>query len=173
VKNQSLKSVQPETDVSHLRVVSLFQDIAQSEEALKGLAHATRVEKFKAGEEIVREGAVGSEMYILISGMASVFKLTPEGESYRVAILNGKDHAFFGEGSLLDTDSRSATIRADVDSSCIVLDRKSFEYFGKQNPQWAFPVLVRIARAVMSRLKNTNHDLTLLYNALVSEIRGQ
>jgi CRP/FNR family cyclic AMP-dependent transcriptional regulator len=173
LQKQSRESHAAEAGVEHLRKVSLFLDIANNEEALSKLAHATRMEKFSAGKEIVREGEAGTEMYILVEGTASVFKSTSEGEAYRVAILNGKDHAFFGEGSLLDADSRSATIRADTDAHCIVLDRESFERFGKENPQWAFPVLVRIARAVMSRLANMNRDLTLIYNALVSEIRGR
>ena len=112
-------------------------------------------------------------MFILIEGAASVYRHTAEGELYRVTILNGEEHAFFGEGALLDSDSRSATIRADVECVCLVLGREAFAEFGKKHPAWAFPVLVRIARAVMARLRKTNQDLTLVYNALVSEIRGQ
>ena len=77
-------------------------------------------------------------MYILVHGAASVFKQTTEGELYRVTILNGTDHAFFGEGALLDADSRSATIRADLECICLVLDRESFEKFGKQYPPVGF-----------------------------------
>ena len=129
--------------------------------------------KYAPGETIVRENDAGSEMFILIQGAASVYRHTAEGELYRVTILRGEENSFFGEGALRDADSRSATIRADVECVCLVLGREAFAEFGKKHPAWAFPVLVRIARAVMARLRKTNQDLTLVYNALVSEIRGQ
>lgn len=175
---QALKKLLPETDsyaatLEHLRKVSLFADIAGDASALDHLAGTVALRRYKPGEEIVREGEPGAEMFILIEGSASVFKHTSEGELYRVTILHGNEHSFFGEGALLDADSRSATIRAESDTVCLVLDRGSFEAFGRKYPEHAFPVLVRIARAVMARLRKTNHDLTLLYNALVAEIRGQ
>ena len=167
------KEKRAQVDLVHLRKVSLFADIAGNEEALIELSSAIGVVRFEPGQEIMRENEAGSEMYILVRGAASVFKQTTEGELYRVTILNGQEHAFFGEGALLDADSRSATIRADIECECLVLDRESFESFGRENPQWAFPILVRIARAVMGRLRKSNLDLTFVYNALVSEIRGQ
>jgi CRP-like cAMP-binding protein len=102
-----------------------------------------------------------------------VYKSTLEGEPYKVAILKADSHAFFGEGGLLDSEARSATIRAETRCSCLVLKREAFERFCVGYPQFALPVLLRIARAVMSRLRKSNTDLSLLYNALVAEIRGQ
>ena len=173
LKRHNERASETSGEIAHLRKVSLFQDIAHDEEALRQLSLATRLERYGPGREIVREGEPGSEMYILVEGTASVFKRTIEGEMYRVAILRAEAHSFFGEGALLDADARSATIRADSECSCLVLDRCSFETFGKKFPHWAFPVLARIARAVLERLRKTNEDLTLLYNALVTEIRGQ
>jgi CRP-like cAMP-binding protein len=111
-------------------------------------------------------------MFLLVEGDAVVTKSTPEGESYRVAILRAEQFAFFGEGGLLDSEARSATIRAETPCRCLVLHREMFEKFGREHPQWAMPILLRIARVVMTRLRKTNHDMGLLYNALVAEIRG-
>jgi CRP-like cAMP-binding protein len=130
-------------------------------------------EHYLPGQEIIRENEAGAEMFILIQGTASVYRHTAEGELYRVTIFKGEEHVFFGEGALLDADLRSATIRADTECVCLVLGREAFAEFGKAHPAWAFPVLARIARAVMTRLRKTNQDLTLVYNALVNEIRGQ
>ena len=90
----------------------------------------------------------------------------------KVAILKPVTPVFFGEGALLEADSRSATIRADGPCTCLVLTRHSFYAFAKVHPQWALPIILRIARTVMDRLHKTNNDLMLLYHALVSEIRG-
>lgn len=158
--------------LGHLRRCSLFTDIAGEDQGLAEFCSVVTVRSFAAGEEIMREGDAGSEMFILVEGSASVFRRTGEGDLYRVTILRGEEHAFFGEGALLAADSRSATIRSDSQCVCLVIDRGSFEKFGREHPEFAFPVLVRIARAVMTRLRKSNHDLTLLYNALVAEIRG-
>lgn len=175
---QALKNRSPDAGVSELQLeplrrVPLFTDIHGNEEALRELACVITHATYAPGETIVRENDAGSEMFILVQGAASVYRHTAEGELYRVTILKGEENAFFGEGALLDSDSRSATIRADVECVCLILEREAFADFGKRHPAWAFPVLVRIARAVMARLRKTNQDLTLVYNALVSEIRGQ
>jgi CRP-like cAMP-binding protein len=112
-------------------------------------------------------------MYFLMDGTASVYKCTTDGEPYKVAIIQGTQRAFFGEGGLLDLEARSATIRTETECRCLVLNGAEFAEFGRNYPQWALPVLNRIARAVMVRLRKTNNDLMLLYNALVAEIRGQ
>jgi CRP-like cAMP-binding protein len=155
-----------------LRDVSLFADIKDMPGALDDLARAMEIRTYKPGDDIIHEGQSGSEMYLLVGGQASVHKSTSEGDPYKVAILTGGKHPFFGEGALLDSDARSATIKADSVCHCLVLERAAFEAFGKRRPEWALPVLMRIARAVMARLSKTNHDLSLLYNALVAEIRG-
>ncbi|MGZ3698375.1 MAG: cyclic nucleotide-binding domain-containing protein [Bdellovibrionota bacterium] len=156
----------------HLREVSLFADIKDDPGALEALADLMEFREFQPSTDILTEGQTGSEMFLLIGGQASVHKSTAEGDQYKVAILQGSFHACFGEGGLLDSESRSATIKADTVCTCLVLDRPAFESFSKQYPQWALPVLMRIARAVMARLRKTNNDLSLLYNALVAEIRG-
>lgn len=155
-----------------LRDVSLFADVKDIPGALDDLSRVMVVRTFKPHDSIIREGESGSEMFLLVGGQASVYKSTSEGDQYKVAILAGAKHPFFGEGGLLDSDARSATINADTHCYCLVLERKAFEAFGKRHPEWSFPILLRIARAVMTRLRGTNNDLMLLYNALVAEIRG-
>lgn len=161
-----------EQRVAFLREVSLFGDIKDSPEAMEELARAMELRSFKPEEYIIREGETGSEMFLLVEGQACVQKSTAEGDQYKVAILTAEKHPFFGEGGLLDSDARSATIKAESVCYCLVLKREVFEAFGRRHPEWALPILLRIARAVMARLRKTNNDLTLLYNALVAEIRG-
>src|SRR6476620_1751563 len=100
--------------------------------------------KFLPGESIIKEGETGSELFLLLSGDANVFKSTTEGEQYKVAILKASNHIFFGEGGLLDADARSATIIAETVCLCLVLDRAAIDAFGKEHPHWALPILLRI-----------------------------
>jgi len=155
-----------------LREVSLFEEIRKEEKALATLVELMEPCEFQKGDFILREGTVGAEMYILFSGEASVYKSTPDGEGYKVSILSGANRPFLGEGALLESDSRSATIKAETHCECLSLNRKNFNAFCKENPQWALPIVLRIARAILGRVHKMNGDFMLLYKALVAEIRG-
>jgi CRP/FNR family cyclic AMP-dependent transcriptional regulator len=162
-----------ENRISFLSAVSLFHELKNNQEALSRVAETMQERKFSPGEAIITENETGSEMFLLAEGTASVFKSTAEGDPYAVAILQGANHAFFGEGALLDSDSRSATIKATTECRCLVLTKDKFDRFSEAHPEWALPIIKKIARTVMGRLRKSNNDLMLLYNALVNEIRGQ
>lgn len=174
-KKLDLSPLDPQTQkiLETIKGVGLFSDIVGSGEAIEFLATMMDQKRFRAGQNIVREGEPGTEMFVLIEGKASVYKQPPQGDEYKVAIFDGSKRIAFGESALIEADARSATIRADTDCVCLVLRRESFDKFSKEHPEWALPIFRRIAHAVMARLKKTNNDMMLLYNALVSEIRGQ
>lgn len=152
-----------------LAKVSLFSDVRNIPEAINVLFMLAKVQIFQAGETIIREGDQGSDFFILADGRASVFKKTQDGDMYKVAILSGHMGAFFGEGALLEADTRTATIRAETNCQCIVISKQDFDAFCMQNPEWALPILKRVAVAIMNRLKKMNQDLSLVYKALVDE----
>lgn len=161
-----------EQKVDYLLSVSLFEDLRKVPETVTDLAAGLEPKSYTPGQAIFKEGENGTELFLLIQGKAAVFKTTPDGELYKVVILTAENHAFFGEGGLLDTDARSASILAETDCTCLMLRRETFEEFSKRHPEAALLVLGRISKTVMARLRKTNHDLMLLYRALVAEIRG-
>lgn len=152
-----------------LSQVSLFADIKNNVAAFKDLYSLMSVRVYKAGETIIREGGTGSDFFILADGTASVYKKTAEGDSYKVAILAGHMGTFFGESGLLEADTRTASIIAETECRCLALTKEDFDDFSQRHPEWALPVLKRVAKAIMNRLKNMNHDLSLLYKALLDE----
>lgn len=152
---------------------SIFEDFKNDLETLEQFKKILRVCDFKPQTLILEEGTIGSEMYLLLKGQVAVFKKTPSGDEYRVAKLDETMNVFFGEGAILDVDTRSASIRSLTDCHCYSLSRQDFEEFSQKFPGLALPVFKRISRAVMARFRKTNHDFLLIYNALVAEIRGQ
>ena len=157
---------------AHLAKVGLFADLAGQPLALESLSSAMRTRSFEPHVAMLTEGQTGSELFVLVQGQASVYKSTPQGDPYKVAIITGEQNACFGEGGLLGSEARSATIKTDTHCHCLVLERAAFEAFCREHPQWAMPVILRIAHAMMTRLRKANNDMMLLYNALVAEIRG-
>ena len=163
----------PNPDIlSQLNEVSLLSEIREAPGALQALAGIMTRKSFLESGEILLEGTPGTEMFILVEGQAAVYKNTPQGDRYKVAIFRGENKIVLGEGGLIENETRTATIVAESDCVCLVLERQAFEKFSRAHPEWALPIYRKIAHSVMARLKNTNNDMLLLYNALVAEIRG-
>lgn len=68
------------------------------------------LEEFGTGEEIVRQGDVGRDVYIIKTGTVEVVMRRPDGTEERVKCLGPGDH--FGEMALLRKTRRNATVRA-------------------------------------------------------------
>jgi CRP-like cAMP-binding protein len=152
--------------------VGLLAGLKNSPEALIFLASIMKPKSYEAGHELIKEGELGDEFFVLIEGQVSIYKNTPEGDIYKVAILKSDVTPALGEGGLIDAEPRSATVKCDVASKFLVLTRHDFSKFSDTQPQWAVPILQRLSLNLMSNLRKTSNDLMLLHKALMSEIRG-
>ena len=74
---------------------------------------------FRAGEQLMTEGAEGGAMYIIQRGRVQV---TRGGK----VLAELGDNNFFGEISLLTDEPRTATVTALADTQCWVLARADF-----------------------------------------------
>ena len=66
-------------------------------------------EMFRDGDTIIRQGDVGSSMYVIEDGQVEVIHLY-DGKAVRLAVLGRGD--IFGELSLFGNEERSATVRS-------------------------------------------------------------
>lgn len=156
---------------STLGKVVVFSSIKDNPKALEALASTMTIQSFAAGQTLIEEGQLGDEFFVLIEGQVSVYKKTPDGDVYKVVILKQDMTPAFGEGGLIEAEPRSATVKCDVDSKCLVLTREKFLDFCLKNSEVAVPILQKIAVSLMGRLRQTSNDLMLLHKALMNEIR--
>src|SRR5438067_8570205 len=98
-----------------LRDEALFECL--SDQQIDNLVQQSRVSHFGRGERVIREGAEGESMFVLLRGSAEV-SISKNGASIRVATLKAPD--CFGEMSLLSGERRTATVRAETD--CQVME---------------------------------------------------
>jgi small-conductance mechanosensitive channel/CRP-like cAMP-binding protein len=98
-----------------LRAEALFECL--SDDQLDSLVRQSRVSHFGRGERVIREGAEGDSMFILLRGAAEV-SIAKNGAAIPVAKLRAPD--CFGEMSLLTGERRTATVRAETD--CQVME---------------------------------------------------
>lgn len=161
-----------EQTIDVLKKVSLFEDIKSNAKGLQLVAERMVLKSFAKAEAITEQGKPGDEFFIMIRGQAGVYKQTPEGDPYKVFVLQDKNTPAFGEGGLIGGEARSATIICDEPVQCLILSRVKFEQVCDLNPEVALPILKKVAHALMLRLHQTTNDLMLLHKALMNEIRS-
>ncbi len=85
-----------------------------SSESMARLAAATGEQDFAAGQFIVRQGQIGTGLYIVVDGAVRVLRGSEE-----LADLGPGD--FFGELSVIDQQPRNASVQAVTDTRCLGL----------------------------------------------------
>jgi CRP/FNR family transcriptional regulator, cyclic AMP receptor protein len=122
--------------LDHLANVRLFSSLNKKELRLVG--RASDEITVKAGSELVKEGSVGHEFFLILSGQATVRR-----NGRKVATLGPGN--YFGEMALLDRGPRSATIVADSDMSLVVIGQREFLGVLEEVPEVARKLLVSMA----------------------------
>ncbi len=142
------------------------------EEDLARLADVMEPRTFPAGEEILRAGDEGDEMFLLLEGRVDVLKTTPFGDRYVTASLLDSYHCSFGEMALIDRGPRSATIRAKTECRTLCLSREAFQEFCRTCPKVGLELLMSISVTLVRDLRRENENLHIVYQALIEEIEN-
>ena len=100
-----------------LQNVWLFERCTRKELAL--LAANTTLVTAPAGTVLAREGEIGREFFVIISGKAEVSR-----SSMNLRVLGAGE--FFGEMALIDRRPRAASVTATVDCELLVLAAGEF-----------------------------------------------
>ncbi len=97
------------------------------------------------GEVIVREGEVGDRMYVIQSGRVRVTR-NAEGEEIHLTEL--KEGDFFGELAIIESEVRSATVRAFGDVMVLSIDKKNFLRRVHEDPSLAYLIVQRLSQRI-------------------------
>ena len=108
----------------------------------QALAKASHHRLFAGGESIVRQGAPGDSMFVVLHGRVRVV-LEPSGQEVAMIPAGG----FFGEMSMLTGDARTATVRAVDDATVLEISASQFRLLAVANPA----LLDHVSAVVSSR----------------------
>lgn len=131
----------------------------------RGLA-AAQVERLAAimkpalvrrGHRLVTAGDEAASVILLIRGHASAWISVPGGRDRRLATFTAG--AMVGEMAFAEDSPRSATVIAESDVECLVLQRSDFESLRDTDPGIHAVVWRNIACAIADKLRKANHDL--------------
>ena len=124
-----------------LRHMVMFAEL--TDDHLEGVAKRFEVERFEAGQNIIRQGDVGDTFYVIQEGTVEVVLEGLAGPVQVLAHLQAGD--YFGEIALLERCPRTATVQAATKTSVYVLNKADFDAFAEAAGQGGQSVVQTIA----------------------------
>jgi uncharacterized membrane protein len=134
-----------------LKNIPLFESLEHDD--LNALAGKLREAKVAAGEAVFAQGDEGDAMYLIEDGSIDI--VAGQGKQ-RVVLTSLFKQQYFGELALLDGAPRSATARANRDTSLLALERDDFVEFVKKRPEAALAIMHEVGE----RIRATNELMT-------------
>lgn len=163
----------PQEIIERLKSISLFKEFKDSDEDLMVVAKIIKIKNVDEGAAIIKEGDMGSEMFILNKGSVHIERTTLENESYRIITLSANMNIFFGEQALMDSDRRSASVIAAEPCELYVIEQKDFITLGNDHPRLGLCITRQIAKKLSDGLRKSNKDVITLFEALVGELGSE
>ncbi|HLF27537.1 MAG TPA: mechanosensitive ion channel family protein [Anaerolineae bacterium] len=116
---------------------------------IERLAHNAQLQRFTAGEALVRQGEPGSSLYVITAGEAQVEMIGNTDRPVTVGVLSPGE--FFGEMSLLTGEPRSASVIARAETEVVVVDKVAFaEVIAADTP-----IVEALSLALESRMRKS------------------
>lgn len=145
-------------DLEAIQKLDLFKDL--STDQMAALFRITRQEDFAPGTTILREGAPGGMLHILLDGWVEVRKRPDAGEEKPLARLGAG--TVFGEMSLFDGHPYSASVVAVEPVRTLSLFRNDFFQLAESEPYIAFRITANLLSLLSNKLRKTNENLVTL-----------
>ena len=124
-----------------LKKIPLFSECSRTE--LEAVAAVTDELRLPAGRVLMRQGAVGRELLVLVDGEATVVR---GGET--IAVRGSGD--FIGELALVTHRPRTATVIAATDVRALVVTGRDFDRLVRDIPTIALKVLKTVSERLPS-----------------------
>ena len=135
-------------DPGFLANISLFQQLDDEERSL--LAGTMLERSVTVGDVLFSAGDPGDSMFIVHTGQVELFVKDKAGQ--KIVLHVAEPGEFFGELSLLDGGSRTATGRVVAAGELWVLDREDLQQLFRKRPDSALDMLAAMGR--MTRKAN-------------------
>jgi serine/threonine protein phosphatase PrpC/CRP-like cAMP-binding protein len=138
--------------VDVLRRMPLFRHLIYKE--ILRVLNVTTVREYAPGDEVIREGTAGDEMFILLRGKVRLHKQ----DAFITHLLPG---SHVGEMALVDRrQPRSASATAEERTRVLILKRRDFYEIIRKEPQLSVKLLWAFTQVLAERLRKTTAELS-------------
>ena len=131
----------PQEDINFLRNVPIFAEL-EEKDLLRVIKLGTR-QKYKKGNIVVLEQESGAALFVIITGKVKVVRMDEDGREVILSMFGPGE--FFGEMSLLDGLTRSASVVATVKSELFMIHRRDFLELLNEFPTVTISLLAELA----------------------------
>jgi CRP-like cAMP-binding protein len=131
----------PQEDINFLRNVPIFAEL-EEKDLLRVIKLGTR-QKYKKGNIVVLEQESGAALFVIITGKVKVVRMDEDGREVILSMFGPGE--FFGEMSLLDGLTRSASVVATVKSELFMIHRRDFLELLNEFPAVTISLLAELA----------------------------
>ncbi len=177
--NKKTANPRHKIDLFYLKKVRFFQGL--SDQQIRKIIPLMHVKEFTAEDFIMREGEIGSDIFILLEGEVEISKalVLPQWmESARqrekaLIRLSEQSHPIFGEMSMFEKDAvREASIRAIKPSRLASISKIKLIRLLEEEPQMGMTIYRNIASELVNRLRKANKDILKLTTAFSLALEG-
>ncbi len=145
-------------EIEFFEKISLFKDLPK--EAIEKIMSLLETRNYDRGDLIVKEGAMGEALHIVLSGKVSVSKVIGDNIEAGERILTFlKPGDFFGETSIVQATETSANVKSSDKSVIALLHTRDFESFAAGNMNASFILLKNIIANLMRRMRLLNQQM--------------
>ena len=124
------------------------------ENELRILLHKSKIRKYRKGERIIKEGAKGAWIYILVYGRVEIIK---DG---RIITTTDRRGELIGEMGAIDGAARSASVMASENSVCLATDTRQIQRMTSDDRLAFGYILYRVfAETLADPLRLTTQEL--------------
>ena len=142
--------------VDTLRLIPAFQQFDNKK--LENLLRLCKLRIYDSGELILQEGEEERVMYVLLSGCAQIAK------SGKIIATLRRTGDIFGEMGLVDGEPRSATARAQGETTCLTIDAIHLENLPEND--FKASIYLMFAQILAHRLRITTENYLKVRNEL-------
>jgi diguanylate cyclase (GGDEF)-like protein len=142
--------------VEFLKNVSIFSMLTIDE--MNKFIDYLKVIEIEHDKTLFKEGDIGKELYIVKSGKIILHINLPNGKTRELTQFITGD--FFGEMSIFENATRSATCHCKEDSVLLSLHADSFFKVVNNNPEIATKIMYKMLNITTARLQNVSEFLS-------------
>ncbi len=133
-------------------------------EQLHSVLRMAAVKQFGEDKVIFKEGDIGDELYLIVSGKVRITRQYPLGGDETLAEL--EEGQAFGEMAVIGDDVvRSATAKAAPKCEVLILKRELFRQLIHNDRDLAYTVLWNVLKQLSERLRATNDKVMMFLAA--------
>lgn len=110
----------------------------------------------KKGETIFKEGDNSDELFIVSRGRVSVLIYSSSQQGEMELLTSLRDGDLFGEFSMIDGSTRSATIVVEEEADLLFISYLDFHRYLQANEHVGFVIMSNIAKILTSKLRKMN-----------------